>query len=266
MEAKPRKKRDPERYDEEYQALQATLEDYLREQVGLLSEAGRTAPAPTADEGWLRRHRSDLYFVVTLALIALLWWRTAPLPAPAAEPRPAESTASSTAEAPPPPVAPVPPPPSVSPPPRPDPPSELANPSAWWNGYVASHRAEVADWLVAISEARGIGGDQVSDLQKRNFKSWAAKVRSGNESAAERNYCRTGLFEYVFGRWVRGVEGATSQWGRVDLVVDAKEYATADLEKLLAELRRDHWFESVDREDAKLQTAVVLGWLESHQP
>ncbi len=49
-------------------------------------------------------------------------------------------------------------------------------------------------------------------------------------------------------------------------MVDAEEYAAADLEKLLAELRRDHWFESVDPEDAKLRTAVVLGWLESHRP
>lgn len=253
------KSRDPQQYDEEYQALQATLEDYLREQVSLLAESG---PAPAAaPEGWFRRHRADVYFVVTLALIGFLWWRT-PAPAPSA---PATSGATTA-----PPEAVPPPPPPAAPPVvsvRPDPPPGFDDPDAWWRGYVEGHAAAVADWLVAVSEARGLEPDQVSALQKKNLARWSASVRAA--SALDANLLanvRTGLFEYVYGRWSRDAAGETGNWGRVDLVVNADEYTSAGLRALAAELGREHWFESFDPQDKQLQTAVIVGWIEGHGP
>jgi len=251
------KPRDPQQYDEEYKALQATLEDYLREQVSLLSDSG---PAPVAaPESWLRRHRADVYFVVTLALIGLLWWR-APAPAPAAE-DPVEEE-------------PVPPPSSPAPPPapepaagRPAPPPGFDDADAWWQGYVADHAAAVADWLLAVSETRGLEAGQVSPMQKQNFAKWSATIRAASSRDANLlASVRTGLFEYVYGRWSRGAAGETGKWERVDLVLNPAEYTPAGLRSLAVELGREHWFEAFDAEDKRLQAALVVGWIERREP
>lgn len=254
------KSRDPQRYDEEYQALQETLEDYLREQVSLLSDGA--APAAAPPESWWRRHRPDVYFVVTLALIGALWWRTFPPPAPAAGPEPVEQETSPPRPPSPPAAASTPPPPV-----RLDPPPGFDDPDAWWQGYVAQHAAVVADWLVAVSEARGLAAEQVSPLQKKNFAGYSATVRQA--SALEPGLLasvRTGLFEYVYGRWSREAQGDTGAWGRVDLVVGAGEYSAAGLNALAAELGREHWFEAFEAADKQLQTALIVAWIEGHEP
>ena len=102
-----------------------------------------------------------------------------------------------------------------------------------------ANRATVADWLVAVSEARGLSSGAVSDLQKSNFKRWSAEIRSGTENGTNRNLCRTGLFEYVYGLWAKDAGGAAAKaWSRVDLLVGQDEYPTEQVRALLAGARR----------------------------
>lgn len=272
MKRETKKPRPPEQYDEEYRALQASLEDYLRQHLKLLGEAGRT-DVGAVREGWFRRYRADVYFVVTLLLVGFLGWRVLAPGGTAQDDRPATAADSEQAAAEPVPASPPPPraeaaktPPPPAPPPASKPPDGFDDPAAWWDGFVAANRARLAEWLTAVSEARGLAADEVSEMQKGNFGRWAGKVRSGTEIDQERTYCRIGLFEYAFGRWTKLEEEAAETWGRVDLVVNADEYPQEKVRALLEDLAMDHWFDDVDAEDPRTQSAVVLGWLETRQP
>jgi hypothetical protein len=273
MKTKPARTRSPEQYDEEYQALQASLEDYLRQQMKLLGEAGRAGAGTVREESWFRRYRADVYFAVTLLLLGFLGWRVL-WPGAPPEGRTSPAAASEAAAVPPPPAsAPssaaataskTPPPPAAAATSKP--PAGFEDSGAWWNGFVAANRGKVADWLTAVAEARGLDAGEVSALQKTNFGRWAAKVRSGSETDAERENCRVGLFEFVYGQWTKRGADAAASWGKVDLVVNPDEYPAGKMEALLAELGMAHWLEKADAGDRRAQNAVILGWLESRRP
>ena len=78
---KPSSEPEAGRLDEEYQAIQESLEDYLDAKLELLPKAEKGF---AAQAGGFRWQRADTYFLVTLILLALLAWqlwvRTAPVP------------------------------------------------------------------------------------------------------------------------------------------------------------------------------------------
>ncbi len=262
--------RDPEHYDQEYQAMEATLTEYLDERLKLLSGEGHAPPATGGPrEGWFRRWRADVYFVVTLVLLGLMWWQqglpfpdpepaagdeaAAAAPAPEAVPAAEEAQAASEESA----AATAPPPPPI----------DLANPADSWREFVEGHRPQVAGWLRAVSEARGLAADQVSNMQKGNFGKWAGNVDADQAiDGAHLGYFRAGLFEFIYGRWSQGRETPPAKWGKVDLVVNADEYDAALLDDLVAQLDLGRWFEQPDPKDPALQAAVIVAWLRTHQP
>jgi len=269
---------DPEQYEDEYRAMEASLTEYVDERVKLLSGEGPAPPAGGRGEGWFRRWRADVYFVITLVLLGLLWWQQG-LPtrgqdpaagdeAAAAAPG-SETTAAAEAEGPAPGTSGAVTSEAAGPPAADsaEPPIDLANPGDSWREFVEGHRQQVASWLRAVAEARGLAPDQVSSLQKGNFGDWAGNVEAGQPlGSAHLGYFRIGLFEFIYGRWSQGRETSPAKWGKVDLVVGATEYAPQLLSELLAQLGLGRWFEQPDPKDPALQAAVVVAWLRTHQP
>lgn len=267
--------------NEEYEAMQRSLEGYLDDRLEQIA-GGLDAPvAPAAREGWFRRWRTDLYFGITLVFLVVIWLRLSASPAapPAGSTPSSPSSTGSKATAPVPGksgqganaatgssgTAPAPETTGA----EPAPPFDLDAPDEAWSTFVAAESKGIVPWLRALIAAQGLAADQVSDLQKKNFGGWTDQLAAGKEPLPDVTVIqlRTGLFEYLYGRFVAADAGLGKQWKRVDLQLEAGEYEAQSLAALVEELTLTPWFAPpLDPEDRTLQTAVVMSRIRAESP
>ncbi len=239
-----------ERWDEDYHALQASLEEYVTDRLAPLSEALDRQPGGGAGGGWFRRWRAEVYFGITVVCLVLIWWRlpaapgtgNAAMPAPGAE------------------IAPPPESPAV--------PMDLDQPAAAWQALMRDDRQALAAWLSAASEARGLEEDQISPGQRARFARWAEAARQGRSLPEDQLAgIRIGLFEYLFARRFQDPERLAKARNQVDLRIRDGEYNPRALAALLSETELARGFEApLDASDQALQTAVVRHWIRTRNP
>jgi hypothetical protein len=248
----------------QYQAVERSLERYLDERIRDFRSSRSYQGSAVATGTRLGRlgelfvrFRPEIYLLLTLGLVGLLWVAGGTR-SPEGQPPPTGSERSRGGEG--------------GEGPR-DPaaggaaaPSLLAaetlaavreDPDGAWRRMVESDRARYAEWLGAVSEARGLEPGRVSDLQRRRFAEYAERASGPGPLPGEvLRYSRIGLFEYVYGLFERTQRGANNRGFRVTLAFE--DYDPALLRALLDELSLAESFAGeLDAQDPALQAAVL---------
>jgi hypothetical protein len=189
----------------QYQAMQRSLDQALEQRLQDVRPA-LPRPGGVAAGGrqvgrvgsLLVRFRPEIYFALTLALVGLLWF-IGRGGSPEAGPPPEDGGARGEGEetgGSPEPAAGGTPTPSLRPP------ESLTavreDSDGAWRRIVEADRDRFAQWLRALSEARGLDPSGVSEGQKRRFREYA-ETASGPDRLSDEllGYARLGLFEYV---------------------------------------------------------------------
>jgi hypothetical protein len=248
----------------QYQAMQRSLDQALEQRLQDVRPA-LPRPGGVAAGGrqvgrlgsLLVRFRPEIYFALTLALVGLLWF-IGRGGSPEAGPPPEDGGARGEGEetgGSPEPAAGGTPTPSLRPP------ESLTavreDSDGAWRRIVEADRDRFAQWLRALSEARGLDPSGVSEGQKRRFREYA-EAASGTDRLSDEllGYARLGLFEYVYGLFERTRWSSNSP--RFQVTLSYTGYDPTLLQGLLEELELAQVFPgAAGPQDPALQVAVL---------
>jgi hypothetical protein len=245
-------------YDEEYQALEKDLRDYLDEHLTQLGAPPETRSRPAYAPGgsswgdrhpalrWYREWRPEVYFFVLLLLGSLAFWNLR-----SSDNRPVEPTPS---------PSPSPSPTPVEPDPTPAPSPARAD-SDWlpsWKAFVKTPAA--AGWFQAVAEARGLASSQVSGARKADFTKWTDKIgKQERLTDTELATSLTCFFEYAHARWAKDHEVGSTE----DVVTNDPAEVARNLPAMIDDLGLTGTLGShPEVSDPKVQVEVALAWIQ----